>query len=60
MPRERKQEKAGRPPIYEGERRPITTLWPVEIIEYVDKHADNRTKWLIDAAREKMEREQQP
>jgi hypothetical protein len=54
----RKQDKVGRPAIYEGERRPITVLWPVEIVNYVDLHTDNRTKWLIEAAREKMEREQ--
>lgn len=59
MPRTRKQEKPGRPKEYSGERRPITTQWPVELIEYVDRATDNRTKWFIEAAEEKMEREKQ-
>jgi len=48
----------GRPQEYEGERKPVTTLWPIEVLRYIDSVADNRTKWLIEAAQEKIEREQ--
>jgi|GEM_PF-6625338 len=48
----------GRPQEYTGERKPVTTLWPIEILKYIDSVADNRTKWLIEAAQEKIEREQ--
>ena len=58
MPKEKKQEKPGRPPEYTGPRKPITIQWPVDLITYIDGVTDNRTRWLIEAAREKMEREQ--
>lgn len=58
-PRIRKQEKPGRPVEYKDmKRRPITTQWPVELIEYIDAVTDNRTKWLIEAAEQRREREQ--
>lgn len=57
MPKEKKQEKPGRPPEYEGPRKPITIQWPVDLITYIDSVTDNRTKWLINAARKEMERE---
>lgn len=60
MPRVRKQEKPGRPydPAYKDvERKPITILWPVELIQAIDAIANNRTKWLVEAAEEKLKRE---
>lgn len=60
MKRERKQERPGRPAEYDKPRKPITIQWPVDLIEYIDNVTDNRTKWLIEAAEEKMERERNP
>lgn len=57
MPEKRSHEKPGRPTEYKGPRKPITTQWPVDIIEYIDSVTDNRTKWLLEAAREKIARE---
>lgn len=54
----KKQEKPGRPPEYVEDRKPVTIWWPRSIIEYIDKVSSNRTQWLIEAAREKMEREE--
>lgn len=43
-----------------GKRRAITTLWPEALINYIDEKEGlgKRTKWLIEAAEEKMAREQ--
>ena len=60
MTRERKREKPGRPydPAYKDiERKPITIQWPVELISHIDEITNNRTKWLIEAAEEKLSRE---
>lgn len=55
--REKHYEKAGRPATYSGERKPVTVQWPVELLAYIDSVADNRTRWLIEAAQEKRDRE---
>jgi len=51
-----KTKKPGTRKIY-GDRESIRLLLPVDLIEYIDSVTDNRTKWLIEAAQEKRQRE---
>lgn len=41
-----------------SERQSIKLLLPSELVNYIDSVATNRTKWLIEAAQEKREREE--
>jgi hypothetical protein len=50
--------KAGRPIKYKTERKPITIQWPVDLINFIDSVSDNRSQWLIEAARQRMQQEQ--
>jgi hypothetical protein len=50
----------GRPadPEYQGViRKPITIQWPASLISAIDERVPNRTKWLIQAAEEKFQRD---
>ncbi len=40
-----------------GEREDVHLKLPKEIVTFIDSVTINRTQWLIDAAREKMERD---
>lgn len=54
---EQKKRGVGRPAKYTSDRKAVTTLWPVELLKYINTVTENRTQWLIEAAQEKMERE---
>ncbi len=42
-----------------GERQDVRLLLPVELMDYIDSVTSNRTKWLIEAAQEKRQREEE-
>lgn len=53
----RQRGKVGRPPKYAVPPKHITVDYPQDLIRSIDQRTSNRSEWLIQAAKEKLQRE---
>lgn len=53
---EKSTKKIGRPPKSTEVKKIITIHIPLDVLEAIDGLANNRTEWIVEALRERLER----